>query len=127
MKMQLKKTNTIAVVAEALSIPIRIFFFRLVHDCREELFTNVSNYSFVLERCEWTYLLLIPRRRTRSQHIILDTTRRQVIQHRMIRHNQHAAIVLHWRRPVQNTLAQKHRQTWRRRQITRCSVGAREP
>lgn len=127
MKMQLKKTNTIAAIAEALSIPIRIFFFRLVHDCREELFTDVSNYSLVLERCEWTYLLLIPRRRTRSQDIILDTTRRQMIKHRMIRHNQHTTIILMRRGPIENTLAQKARQRRRRRQIVSRFIRALEP
>jgi hypothetical protein len=72
-----------------------------------------------------TYLMFIPRRRTRRQDIILDTTRRKMIQHRMIRHNQHARVVLMRRLPVQNAFAQKARQRGRRRQIIRHCVCAR--
>jgi hypothetical protein len=62
--------------------------FRLIHNRRQKL-------------------LLIPRRCTRRQDIIFNTTRRQMIQNSMIRMNQHTTIILHRRRSIQNTLAQK--------------------
>ena len=77
-------------------INLPTLLFRLIHDRRQKL-------------------LLIPRRRTRRQDIIFNTTRRQMIQHSMIRMNQHTTIILHRRRPIQNTLAQKPGQSrWRR-------------
>lgn len=77
-------------------INLPTLLFRLIHNRRQKL-------------------LLIPRRRTRRQDIIFNTTRRQMIQNSMIRMNQHTTIILHRRRPIQNTLAQKPGQSrWRR-------------
>ena len=64
-----------------------------------------------------TYLPLIPRRRTNRQHIPLNTTRRQMIQHRMIRHIQHRIIILHRRRRIQDRLPQESRQAGWGRQL----------
>ena len=93
--------TTLAHLSPSLSpspplINLPTLLFRLIHNRRQKL-------------------LLIPRRRTRRQDIIFNTTRRQMIQHSMIRMNQHTTIILHRRRPIQNTLAQKPGQSrWRR-------------
>ena len=57
-----------------------------------------------------THLLLIPRCRTGSQNVILDTTCCQMIQHGVVWHDQHAAVILHWCGSVQDALAHEHRQ-----------------
>ena len=55
-----------------------------------------------------THLALISRSPTGSEYSTLDTARRQMIQHRVIRHNQHTSIVLVRRRPIQDALPQEH-------------------
>lgn len=96
----------------------------LVHDRCQELHL-VSTHSPIshlpsiflqpLTPNHQTHLLLIPRRRTRRQNPIPNTTRRQMIQNRMIRQIQHTAIILHRRRTIQHRLIQKHRQRGRMR------------
>lgn len=63
------------------SIAIWVFFFRLVHDGSQELGlvseqTLTFQHQTVDPKKKKTYLLLIPRCSTRSQNVVLDTTRR---------------------------------------------------
>lgn len=50
-----------------------------------------------------------------------------MIQHRVIRHHQHAVVILHRRIPIQNALVQEHRQTRRRRQARQNGACPLEP
>lgn len=91
----------------------------LVHDRCQELHPLVS-FFIIPQDIQWltTYLSLVPRSRTRSQHVLPYRTRSKMIQHRMVRIIQHTAIVFHRCLAVQDTLRQEHRQRRRRR----CSV-----
>jgi hypothetical protein len=112
-----------------LSIPtIRVLILRFIHNRRKKL-AEVSPYFHKHKPTRVkTHLLLIPRRRTSSQDIILDTARRQMVKHGVIWHKQHTAVILHGRHAIQDALAQEHGQRRRRgqvagRRIRACKLG----
>lgn len=61
---------------------------------------------FVHDRCQ--EFPLVSRCCARRQHLVLDRARSEMIQYRVIRHDEYARIILHRRCPVQDALAQEH-------------------
>lgn len=65
----------------------------------------------------FTHLILVPCRRRHSQNVILNTTRRQMIQDTMVRQIKHAIVVLDRRRSIQDWLPQEPGERRRVRQL----------
>lgn len=60
-----------------------------------------------------SHLPLVSRRAAGSENTTFDTASSQVIQHGVVRHDQHTSIILMWCISIENAFAQKHWQTWR--------------
>src|SRR5690242_7845184 len=129
------QTHTQFVTYRPVSVPkhqsiyLSLLFLWFVHDGRQELF-HVSTalvLPFLVRGRGETHLLLVPCGGTGSENVVLDTTGRQMVQHRVVGHDQHAAVVFHWRGAVQDALAQEHGQSGWCGQIACCGVCTVEP
>lgn len=73
---------------------------------------NPSASNTGKERDWIDYLAFVPCGDTGSKDIVLDATRRKMVEYGMIRHIEHAVVILHRCRTIQDGFSEKERQAW---------------
>lgn len=93
---------------------IAVVAARFVHYRREELVLLLASACLAWSSGfkKLTHLSLVSRRRTRGKHTLLDISCSEMVQHGVVRHDQHGTVVFHRRCAVQNALAQEHGEGW---------------